>query len=161
MKIPSTTVKNNFGQYLRLCVGEPVYITKNGKVIAKLEHYEDEEDDDFMVAEALEAATLLKQENIHATVIDSVTIKPIDERTIIEYAKKTGAMVSAENANVIGGLGDAVASVLACHYPVPLEKVGIQDKFGEVGTESYLRERFNLTTNEIVANVKKVIQRKA
>lgn len=143
-KVYSDDSKFEIGKANVLIKGEDVTIIASG----------------IMVAEALEAAKILKEENIKATVIDIVTIKPIDEETIIEYAKETGAMISAENANVIGGLGDAVASVLSCHSPTPLEKVGVQDEFGEVGTESYLRERFNLTSSEIIKKVKCVIERK-
>lgn len=104
----------------------------------------------IMAAEALEAARILGSRGISAAVIDPVTIKPLDEELIISYAKKTGAVVTAENANVNGGLGDAAASVLSCNAPVILRKVGIQDEFGEVGTEEYLRKRFRLTPEEIV-----------
>lgn len=111
----------------------------------------------IMVAVALEAAMMLGEENISVEVIDPVTIKPLDEETILASARKTGAVVTAENANIHGGLGDAVASVLSCNLPTPLRKVGIQDEFGEVGTEEYLRERFRLTPDEIINKVKAVM----
>lgn len=111
----------------------------------------------IMTAEALEAAKLLKVQGISAAVIDPVTVKPLDEALVISYAKKTGAVVTAENANVNGGLGDAVASVLSCNAPVFLRKVGIQDEFGEVGTEEYLRKRFRLTPEAIVKQALKAV----
>ncbi len=115
----------------------------------------------FMVAEALTAAGELDKTGISAAVIDPVTIKPIDASCIVKHAKKTGAIVTAENCNINGGLGDCVASVLAANYPIPMEKVGVQDEFGEVGTIDYLKERFKLTSGQILKQVNKVIGRKA
>ncbi len=114
----------------------------------------------IMTAEALEASGRLKDLGISAAVIDPVTIKPLDEPLIISYAGKTKAVVTAENANVNGGLGDAVASVLSVNEPVILRKVGIQDEFGEVGTEEYLRERYRLTPEEIVKQVMEAVGKK-
>ena len=114
----------------------------------------------IMTAEALEASGRLKNLGISAAVIDPVTIKPLDEPLIISYAGKTKAVVTAENANVNGGLGDAVASILSVNEPVILRKVGIQDEFGEVGTEEYLRERYRLTPEEIVKQVMEAVGKK-
>ena len=114
----------------------------------------------IMTAEALEAAGRLKEQGISAAVIDPVTVKPLDESLILSYARKTRAVVTAENANANGGLGDGVASVLSLNEPVLLRKVGIQDEFGEVGTEEYLRKRFCLTPEEIVIQAAEVVRLK-
>lgn len=112
------------------------------------------------VIEALEAAEALSKEGIEARVVDMFTIKPIDIDCVIDCAKNTGAIVTAENASVIGGLGSAVAEILAETIPVPLERVGVQDEFGEVGSQSYLKDRFGLTSPYIIQKVKKVLSRK-
>jgi len=88
------------------------------------------------------------------------TWKPIDS-DIIEYCvRATGALVTAENHNVIGGLGSAVAEAAAQTSPVPIEMVGIKDRFGQVGTEDFLRKEYNLTATDIVEAAKRVIARK-
>jgi transketolase len=112
----------------------------------------------IMVAEALKAAQILEEQGISAAVIDIVTIKPVDEQTVIEYAKKTGAVVTAENANIIGGLGSAVAEVLSRKQPTKMGFVGINDLYGEVGEEEYLRQRFELTPEKIVKVVKDTVK---
>ena len=114
----------------------------------------------YCVAEALSAADMLAAEGISVRVLNMFTWKPIDEAAIKAAAAETGAIVTAENHNVINGLGSAVAEVLVKNKPCPIEMVGVQDEFGEVGPESYLRERFNLTDNDIAAAVKKAIARK-
>lgn len=112
------------------------------------------------VVQALRAADILAQEGISARVVDMFTIKPIDAECVIRCAEETGAIVTCENGNIIGGLGSAVAEVLAESKPVPMERVGVQDEFGEVGPQSYLEERFGLTAPFIVEKAKKVISRK-
>ncbi len=114
----------------------------------------------IMVEEALDAAEMLKAEGISTRVVNIFTLKPMDDDIIIQCAKETGAIVTAENHSIINGLGSAVAEVLGEHMPVPLERVGIKDIFGEVGPVDYLRERFELTAEEIVNKCKKVIGRK-
>lgn len=114
----------------------------------------------IMVDEALKAAEQLKDEGISARVLNMFTIKPIDTEAIIKAADETGAIVTCENHNIINGLGSAVAEVVVENYPVPMERVGVNDSFGEVGPESYLRERFKLTTDEIVKKVKTALERK-
>ncbi|KLO24604.1 MULTISPECIES: transketolase family protein [unclassified Marinitoga] len=114
----------------------------------------------IMVEESLKAAEQLKKESINVRVIDMFTLKPIDKELIIESAKKTGAIVTAENHTVINGLGMSVSKIVSENYPVPMEMVGINDEFGEVGDVEYLKKRFNLTAQDIVQNVKKVISRK-
>jgi transketolase len=105
----------------------------------------------IMVEKALEAASVLKEKGISARVVDIYTIKPIDRQCILRCAAETGAVVTAENHSVINGLGNAVAAVLATESPCPLGIVGVQDKFGEVGDEDYLIERFRLRTEDIVS----------
>lgn len=114
----------------------------------------------IMVKEALIAADMLKEQGINARVLDMFTIKPLDKEAVIMAAKETGAIVTAENHNIIGGLGEAVATVLAENTYAPLERVGVNDVFGKVGTQDYLAKEFNLTADDIVAKVKKVLDRK-
>lgn len=114
----------------------------------------------LMVAEAIKAAEQLSAEGISAALIDMHTIKPIDEEMIVEYAAKTGALLTAENHQVRNGLGSAVAEVLTDHQPVPLQRVGIEDEFGEVGTLAFLQQRFGLTADNIAAQARKLLERK-
>lgn len=114
----------------------------------------------ILVDEAIKAAKKLEEQGIIARLLNMFTLKPIDKEAIIAAAKETGAIVTAENHNIINGLGSAVAEVLSENCPVPLERVGVQDVFGEVGPENYLRERFGLTADNIVNKVHKVLQRK-
>ena len=114
----------------------------------------------IMVKEALDAAEMLGMEGISAKVINMFTLKPIDKELIIKSAEETGAIVTAENHSIINALGSAVAEVLGENKPVPLERVGVKDLFGEVGPVTYLRERFELTSEEIVIKAKKAIERK-
>ncbi|AVX30331.1 transketolase [Carboxydocella thermautotrophica] len=114
----------------------------------------------IMVDEALKAATELEREGVSVRVVNIFTLKPIDKELIIKCARETGALVTAENHSIINGLGSAVAEVIAENCPVPLERVGVNDLFGEVGPVDYLKERFNLTAKDIVAKVRKVLDRK-
>lgn len=114
----------------------------------------------LLVKEALLAAERLAVEGVQVRVVDMFTVKPIDTDCVIESAEKTGAIVTAENHQVIGGLGSAVSEVLAENCPVPMERIGVKDRFGEVGTQEYLMERFGLTASHIVAAVKRTIARK-
>lgn len=110
----------------------------------------------IMVATCLEAAEKLAQIGINARVVDIITIKPIDKELVIDCAKTTNAIVVCENANVIGGLGSAVCDITAEHYPVHVEKIGIQDEFGCVGNEQFLREKYGLTVENIVEKVREL-----
>jgi transketolase len=113
-----------------------------------------------MVAAALEAAQELEQEGIKAAVVNVASVKPLDEETVIRWAKETGAVVTAEEHNIIGGLGSAVAEVLAENAPTPMLRVGIKDTFGESGRPLELLEKFGLTKKEVIEAVKAVISRK-
>lgn len=114
----------------------------------------------YMVHKALEARELLKAENIDARIVNIHTIKPIDEELIIQSAEKTGAIVTAEEHNLYGGLGSAVAEVLSAKKPVPLEVVAVQDSFTESGDYEELLDKYGLQARHIVEKVKKVIKRK-
>lgn len=114
----------------------------------------------YLVAEALKAADLLEKEGISSRVIDMWCLKPLDKEAVIKAAKETGAIVTAENHNIMNGLGSAVAATLALNMPTPLEMVGVEDEFGEVGQVPYLAERFKLTAEEIISKAKKAIARK-
>lgn len=114
----------------------------------------------IMVAEALKAAEILKNRGISAKVVNMFTLKPIDKEMIIKCANQTGAIVTCENHNIINGLGSAVAEVLVENNPVPVERVGTRDLFGEVGPVDYLQERFEMTYEHIVKKAEKVISRK-
>ncbi len=113
-----------------------------------------------LVSESLKAAELLKKEKINARVVNMATIKPLDNELVMKCAKETGAIVTAEDHSIIGGLGGAVAEFLAENYPVPLERVGVKDRFGESGRSEELYKKFGLTAESIVAAAKKVIKRK-
>lgn len=114
----------------------------------------------LMVSESLAAAEKLAKEGIDAAVINIHTIKPIDADTVIKAASETGALVTAENHNVIGGLGSAVAEVLAEQRPTPLERVGVKDHFGQVGKAPYLMGVFGITAADIAKAARKAIARK-
>ena len=114
----------------------------------------------LMLNEAMKAAASLEAQGISAAVVDCFTIKPIDADAVEAWAKKTGAVVVAENANRHGGLYDMILEVLAERCPTPAAVVAVEDEFGEVGTQSYLMERFGLTAAHIEAQVKAVLARK-
>lgn len=114
----------------------------------------------IMVAKAMKAAEILKEEGIAITVVDMFTVKPLDEELVEKYARATGAVVTAENHNKIGGLHSAVTELLSAKCPVPVEYVAVEDEFGEVGPQDYLEERFKLTAEHIVEKVKAAIARK-
>jgi transketolase len=98
---------------------------------------------------AREAVAMLKQENIHAEHIHYPSVKPFDVETLLESVKKTSAVVTVENQNVIGGLGGAVCEVLAEHYPARVKRLGAQDRFGEVGDVPYLSETLGFSAKDI------------
>jgi transketolase len=114
----------------------------------------------IQVSESLSAAAILEKEGIQARVINMHTIKPIDEQAIIAAAKETGALVTAEEHQINGGLGSAVAEVLAKHAPAPLEMVAVHDTFGETGSPAELLKKYRLKDVDIVEAAKKAIKRK-
>lgn len=108
----------------------------------------------IMTATAVEAAVMLEQSGISAAVIDPVTIKPLDRELIEDYARKTNKVLTVENHNIMGGLGSAVCEFLSDRCPVKITRMGINDRYGEVGDYDYLRRQFGLTVEDIVTKVK-------
>ena len=146
-KVPNFTNENQkftIGEGLLLSAGTDVSIVATG----------------HLVWEALEAAKILHELGISAEIIDIHTIKPLDEKIIIESAKKTGAIVSCEEHNFLGGLGESISRTLAMHHPTPQEFVATQDTFGESGTPAQLMEKYGLSAKSIMNAAKRVIARK-
>ncbi|NLG49014.1 MAG: transketolase family protein [Chloroflexi bacterium] len=114
----------------------------------------------LMVAAALEAAAQLAKENIRARVLDMHTIKPIDQAAIISAARETGAIVTAEEHLLDGGLGSAVARVVTAQYPVPVEMVGLRNQFAESGESQELLEKYGLMPADIVRAARQALDRK-
>ena len=115
----------------------------------------------IMVIRALEAAEMLAAEGISAAVVNIHTVKPLDEKTVLEYAAKTRAVVTAENHSIVGALGGAVAEVLSEKCPTVMRRVGIKDRFGEVGKLSYLEKVMGMTPADIAAAAKAAVAAKA
>jgi transketolase len=113
-----------------------------------------------LVWEALLAAEKLEEKGISAEVINIHTIKPLDEEAILKSVAKTGCVVTAEEHNILGGLGESVARTLSLNSPVPQEYVAVQDSFGESGTPAQLMEKYQLNAEAIIAKAEKVINRK-
>ena len=146
-KVPVFTPGNqNFeiGKAVQLQEGEDVTIVATG----------------HLVWEALEAAKILHDKGISADVINIHTIKPLDQESIIKSVNKTGCVVTAEEHNFLGGLGESVARILASNNPSPQEFVAVNDTFGESGTPAELMKKYGLNANSIVVNVEKVLKRK-
>lgn len=147
----STPIINNDPNY-EFTIGKAV-IMKDGKdatIIAC----------GIMVAQALQAAEILSKEGINVRVVNMHTIKPLDKQMIIKCAEETGAIVTAEEHSIIGGLGSAVAEVVVENKLVPMHRVGTRDMFGESGSPKELLEKYGLTPAEIVLAVKNTIKRK-
>ena len=146
-KVPVfTPVNQNFeiGKAVQLQEGKDVTIIATG----------------HLVWEALEAAKILHNKGISADVINIHTIKPLDQEAIIKSVNKTGCVVTAEEHNFLGGLGESVARILASNNPSPQEFVAVNDTFGESGTPDQLMDKYSLNANSIVVNVEKVLKRK-
>jgi len=114
----------------------------------------------LMVYEALQAAEILKKENIEARVVNMHTIKPIDEAMILDSVQKTGALITAEEHQIYGGLGSAVAEVIAQKCPAPIEMVAVQDSFGESGSPQELLQAYHLKNVDIAFAARKAVKRK-
>lgn len=114
----------------------------------------------IMVQETMEANKILKEQGINADIINIHTIKPIDKQAIIDSARKTGAVLTVENHNVIGGLKSAVCEVLMEEYPVPLKAIGIKDQFGQVGKLPFLKEFYKMRAEDIINSAKELISSK-
>ncbi len=146
-KVPNFTPEDQefkIGEAVQLTEGNDVTIIATG----------------HLVWQALLAADELEKKGISAEVIDIHTIKPLDKEAILQSVKKTGCVVTAEEHNYLGGLGESVARVLAENLPTPQEFVATQDTFGESGTPDALMEKYGLNAKAIVAKTEKVVQRK-
>ena len=115
----------------------------------------------ILLDESLKAEEELKKKGISARVIDMHTWKPLDEELIVRAAEETGCIVTAENHQTGCGLGSAVANVVAKRRPVPMEMVGIQNRFGQVGSRDFLMKEYHLLSEDIVAAAERAIARKA
>ena len=153
--------------YMRLLRRQPVQVYEYGSTfdIGKGVVLRDGSDvtvvcSGILVHESLEAAELLQDQGISCRVINAFTIKPIDRELIATCAEETGAVVTCENHNVINGLGSAVAEALVETVPVPMERVGSQDQFGEVGPVDYLMKRYEMGAEDIAKRVHRVLKRK-
>jgi len=151
--------------YIRLARGEiPRIFEDDGEFqIGKARRIKDGQDvgiiaSGFLVPEVIKAEALLRKEGIRATVLDMHTIKPADNEAILEVARQTGAIVTAEDHNLLGGLGSTVAEILHGETPVPVEMIGIQDRFGESGELGQLMEMYGLTALHIANAAKRVIK---
>jgi transketolase len=113
-----------------------------------------------LVYQALVAAEQLAKVGIDIEVINAAVVKPLDTHTIIASARKTGAVLTAEEGQIAGGLGGAVAETLADHFPVPMSRIGMNDRFGESGEPTELLEYFGMTAPGIIKRVKELIKRK-
>jgi transketolase len=113
----------------------------------------------MLTADAVKATELLAAEGIDAELINIHTIKPIDKETVVASARKTGAVLTVENHNVIGGLRSAVLEALALER-IPVRAVGVEDRFGEVGKLPYLREAMGLTKEHVIEAAKEAVRTK-
>ena len=114
----------------------------------------------LILLECFKAAEELAKEKISCRILNMHTIKPLDEEAIITAAKETGAIITCEEHQVMGGMGSAIAEVVVQKFPVPMEFIGIKDRFGESGTPAQLFDEFGLSAKFIVQAVKKVLKRK-
>ncbi|MBQ0058806.1 MAG: transketolase family protein [Lachnospiraceae bacterium] len=152
MRLVRKTVKTIYGDGSEFEIGKGITL-KDGADVTLIAS-------GIMVDEALKAEEALAAKGISARVIDMHTWKPLDEELIIKAAKETGAIVTCENHQVGTGLGSAIANVLAKNAPTPIEMVGVQDRFGQVGAQAFLAEEYNLLAADIVAAAEKVLVRK-
>lgn len=168
-KAVQTIAKSNKPAYLRFSRPASAQITteKTSFEIGKAYALWEEKDPQVAIVgcgpllhEALKAAKGLSKSGIASVVVNSHTVKPLDEQTIIRVARTAGAVVALEDHQVAGGLGSAVAEVLVRNYPVPMEFIGVSDRFGQSGTPSELYREYGMTKEDIAKTVKKVLRRK-
>ena len=114
----------------------------------------------LLIQEAIEAACICSEKGIDVRVIDMHTVKPVDVNVIVQSAQTTGAIVTAEEHLLSGGLGAAVSQIVAEHYPVPMEFIGIRDTYAESGTHEGLFRKYGLTAGHIVGKIEEVLKRK-
>lgn len=145
----------------------PNFTEENGKfIIGKAQQFSEGTDVSIfacghLVWNAIEAGKILEEKGLSVEVINIHTIKPLDVEAILSSIKKTKCAVTAEEHNVIGGLGDAIAQVAAKHFPIPIEYVGTQDTFGESGPPKDLLKKYGLDIPDIVAAAERVLGRKS
>jgi len=135
-------------------------------VIGKAQHFSEGTDVSIfacghMVWNAIQAGAALQERGISVEVINLHTIKPLDEEAVLNSIRKTRCAVTAEEHNIIGGMGDAVAQVAAKHFPVPIEYIGTKDTFGESGTPDQLLKKYGLDVPDIIAAAERVMVRKS
>jgi len=146
-EVPNFTDKNKkfeIGKAIKLTEGLDVTIVATG----------------HLVWEALEASKKLHEKGISAEVINLHTIKPMDDKAILKSIKKTKCLVSAEEHNYLGGLGESISRLISLNYPIPQEFVATNDTFGESGTPTQLLEKYGLNSSAIVSKAERVISRK-
>jgi transketolase len=114
----------------------------------------------ILVQESLEAAILLKKEKIEARVINLHTIKPLDVKVIKKAALETGAIVTVEDSNISGGIGSLIAEVVSDNYPIPIQRIGVKDRFGQAGNIEELKNEYDLSKEDIIKAVKNTLKRK-
>ena len=143
----------------------PIFTSDKPFVIGKAQQFSEGTDVTIfacghLVWNAIQAGIILEEKGLSVEVINIHTIKPLDEEAVLASIRKTKCVVTAEEHNVIGGLGDAIAQVAAKHFPVPIEYVGTKDTFGESGTPMQLLKKYGLDIPDIVVAVEKAIARK-
>lgn len=144
----------------------PIFTNETDFVIGKAQQFSEGTDVTIfacghLVWKAIEAGKMLEEKGLSVEVINIHTIKPLDEEAILKSIRKTKCAVTAEEHNIIGGLGDAIAQVASKHFPIPIEYVGTKDTFGESGTPAQLLTKYGLDAPDIVKAAEKVISRKA
>ncbi|MBA2498588.1 MAG: transketolase family protein [Chitinophagaceae bacterium] len=143
----------------------PIFTNEEDFKIGKAQYFSEGSDVTIfacghLVWNAIQAGAILQEKGISVEVINMHTIKPLDEDAVIKSIRKTKCAVTAEEHNIIGGLGDAIGQCAAKHFPIPIEYVGTKDTFGESGTPSDLLKKYGLDIPDIVAAAEKVLQRK-
>ncbi len=130
------------GKAIQLCEGTDATVIATG----------------LMVGEAVKAAAVLKEKGIHVRVIDMHTVKPIDREAVVRAAKETGKLITVEEHNIVGGLGEAVCSVVCEEYPVPVTRIGVEDCYGHSGPAKDLLKEFGLSAEHIAGVAEKVVR---
>lgn len=143
----------------------PIFTNEEDFEIGKAQYFSEGSDVTIfacghLVWNAIQAGAILQEKGISVEVVNMHTIKPLDEDAVIKSIRKTKCAVTAEEHNIIGGLGDAIGQCAAKHFPIPIEYVGTKDTFGESGTPSDLLKKYGLDIPDIVAAAEKVLQRK-
>jgi transketolase len=143
----------------------PVFTKEEDFVLGKAQYFSEGTDVTIfacghLVWNAIQAGIQLEEKGISVEVINIHTIKPLDEEAVIRSIKKTKCAVTAEEHNIIGGMGDMIAQCAAKNFPVPIEFVGAQDTFGESGTPTELLKKYGMDVSDIVAAAEKVMARK-